>query len=264
MGPSTFLLAAATAFTAFTSVSANPVADPVANPVANPVAAFTPQATADEVLVGCYSSLLSFSAGDSYKWQTSGHCKEQCIPKNKAVIAINGTDCWCSDTLPPKASKVDSSNCDTICPGFGTVKCMSLDNDPRSILIISGGSGMDYFSVWNDGLKTSLDNADGSNSVSPVSSSAAGSTPTSPSVVTVIGGTHCLFPPVIFLTTHRANDRRHSIKLSRCWEYSVIIWTKQGRYCCGRSCWCSRHCCAMWRRVSIPQSEETSGVGGGA
>ncbi|OBT50389.1 hypothetical protein VE04_09599, partial [Pseudogymnoascus sp. 24MN13] len=92
-------------------------------------------------------------------------------------MAINGSDCWCADTLPAKKHKVDISKCSMVCPGYGQDMCGSEDGN--------------YFSTWNDGLDKTIKNADSVADSSPSSktSQPAETTANSPSVVTnFVGG----------------------------------------------------------------------------
>lgn len=146
----------------------------VAHASPNPVPVI--EATLPIVEAGCYKSLTSFKFSNTNSWQTSGLCQKACVPLNKPVIAINGTDCWCSNTLPPTKDKVDESKCDTICPGFGTVMC---------------GGGADYFTTWNDGLVKTIKNVDAASADAEASKAAEASksAATQPSVVTnFVGG----------------------------------------------------------------------------
>lgn len=180
-------MAAATALLAATST----LAEPIPNPVAAPAPA-TPTSTTSPIVMGCYSSHDSLTFQDTNGFQTSGLCVTQCVPLNHAVIAINGTDCWCGDTMPPLDTKVADSFCDTPCPGYGSVNCGSTD------------STQSYFTVWNAGLKNTISNAADSSSSASASSSSSSSSPApststssvgsqtasaSPSVVTIGGQT---------------------------------------------------------------------------
>lgn len=133
-----------------------------------------PVATLPILDTGCFKSLKTFEYNFSDRWQSSGLCQKACVPLNKPVIAINGTDCWCSETLPPKNDEVDSSKCDTVCPGWDKDMC---------------GSGPDYFSTWNDGLRKNINNAP-DDTVPTKSIEPSPSTKSSPSVVVTdfVGG----------------------------------------------------------------------------
>jgi len=73
---------------------------------------------------GCFSASSGLSDQGSYQYQTSGYCQPLCVNQNQAVLALSGgSDCWCGDVLPPANSKVDDSNCNTPCNGYGTESC---------------------------------------------------------------------------------------------------------------------------------------------
>jgi hypothetical protein len=88
------------------------------------VRANEPVATTTEKLQGCFSSVYGFEMVDDSIYQTSGNCVLKCVPMNKPAIAINGTQCWCSDTYPPASSKVEDDKCDEPCPAWPDVNCM--------------------------------------------------------------------------------------------------------------------------------------------
>lgn len=75
---------------------------------------------------GCFDSLSGFKLAHTEQYQAASICATRCVPLGKPVMAINGTDCWCSDTLPPTKNAVDLSKCDQVCPGYGDDKCMWL------------------------------------------------------------------------------------------------------------------------------------------
>ncbi|ELR03430.1 hypothetical protein VC83_07206 [Pseudogymnoascus destructans] len=125
----------------------------------------------------CYDTLEGFVHGFNEQWQAASACSTHCVPLGKPVMAINGSDCWCADTLPPKKHKVDLSLCSMKCPGYGTDMC--------------GSENGAYFSTWNDGLAETIKNADSvaDNAPSSKTSQAAETTANSPSVVTnFVGG----------------------------------------------------------------------------
>lgn len=76
------------------------------------------------LLMGCYSSSEGLTYNDTNAFQSNGHCKDQCGPLNKAVMAMTGgTDCWCGDMMPPLSTKVDDKFCDTGCVSWKEDNC---------------------------------------------------------------------------------------------------------------------------------------------
>jgi len=74
-------------------------------------------------LVGCYKS----STGTTFKtkddFNTEGKCQGYCT--TSAVVALtNSYACWCGDSLPNAADKVDDSKCNLFCPGWRQSSCM--------------------------------------------------------------------------------------------------------------------------------------------
>lgn len=110
------------------------------------------------------------SKSDTFKFQSYGHCQQQCIPESghnpQAVMGLNkGSDCWCGSALPPESDKVDDSQCDKPCTGFGTDDC----------------GGDDTFSVYLTGYD---------DSVGPAGDSSGGSTGGSNSGASSLGISH--------------------------------------------------------------------------
>lgn len=75
---------------------------------------------------GCYSSSTGLTDQGAATYQTSSYCSKICVPQNQAVLGLSGgSDCWCGALLPPADTKVDDSNCNTPCQGFGADNCRS-------------------------------------------------------------------------------------------------------------------------------------------
>lgn len=112
-------------------------------------------------LKGCYalSDLESvLTSKGTYQYQTNSYCEQQC---GSAVAAtLNGSGCYCGDSLPSNIASVSSDKCDTTCYGYGTEIC--------------GGDG--YLSVYTNGEED--DDADSSSSSKSTSSTKTSSTTT--------------------------------------------------------------------------------------
>jgi cell wall integrity and stress response component len=127
--------------------------------------------------VGCYSSAGKLTKGDTFTYQSYGHCQETCIPKSgenpQAVMGLNkGSDCWCGSALPPESDKVSDTECNTACTGFGQDDC----------------GGKNTFSVYLTGYDNTVGAGAGSDSGSAGSSS-SGDNNTPPSSPTDTGST---------------------------------------------------------------------------
>lgn len=75
--------------------------------------------------LACYDTLGSVpdEANDS-TFQTSGLCQTYCTSKGAKVMATSGgTSCYCGDTLPSNAHKVDDDQCNIGCGGFDKQMC---------------------------------------------------------------------------------------------------------------------------------------------
>ncbi|KXL49870.1 hypothetical protein M433DRAFT_300 [Acidomyces richmondensis BFW] len=123
---------------------------------------------------GCYSSSTGLSDQGSYTYQTPSYCQPICIGKNQAVFGLSqGSNCWCGNELPPASSKVDDSNCNTPCNGYGLDDC----------------GGTNYFSVYLTGTEQNVANAGGSSSSSSSSNSVSTSTISSSVTTSTPGAT---------------------------------------------------------------------------
>ncbi|QSZ28781.1 hypothetical protein DSL72_003286 [Monilinia vaccinii-corymbosi] len=131
---------------------------------------------------GCFSSGDGLAKNSTYIYNSRGYCQTQCAPLDHPVQATyDGDECWCGDYVPPEASLVDDSKCDSPCTGIDTEMC---------------GGAKHYWSVYLTGTESSAPYYDPSNAQSSSSSSAAAASATAthttsipPSVVTVGGQT---------------------------------------------------------------------------
>jgi len=135
---------------------------------------------------GCYSSSTGLSDQGSYTYQTPSYCQPICVAKNQAVFGLSqGSNCWCGDELPPASSKVDDSNCNAPCNGYGQDDC----------------GGTNYFSVYLTGTEQNVANAGGSSSSSSSSSSSASSSSTVTKASSATGGASTIITSVAPGTT---------------------------------------------------------------
>ena len=52
-----------------------------------------------------------------------GACSYECVNSGHSVMALRGQDCVCLDSLPSDDKKVDPSECNEPCPGYGLETC---------------------------------------------------------------------------------------------------------------------------------------------
>lgn len=142
--------------------------------------------------VGCYSSAGDMSKSDSFTYQSFGHCQEQCIPKSgenpQAVMGLTkGSDCWCGSALPPESNKIDNSQCNTGCTGFGTDKC----GGSKTYSVYLTGYDNTVGAVADSGSDSSGSSSSSDSNQSPTSPAGSGSTTVSqsPSIITKAGET---------------------------------------------------------------------------
>ncbi|OHE90918.1 transmembrane alpha-helix domain-containing protein [Colletotrichum orchidophilum] len=90
---------------------------------------------------GCYNAT-------STTWQkypveniSTGSCTLECQKNQKKnVAAINGEDCYCGDSYPPKVDVVDDKKCNFPCPYYPEEACGGVDD-------------LMYYSVFNTGIR---------------------------------------------------------------------------------------------------------------
>lgn len=140
---------------------------------------------------------------DHFQYQSFGHCQEQCIPKSgqnpQAVMGLHkGSDCWCGSALPPESDKVDDSQCNTKCTGFGTDMC---GGDSTYSVYLTGydnnvGTAADSSSGSTSGSSSGVSSSSMSNPP-PSSPTTQGSVTVSqaPSVITKAGETIVVTAP---------------------------------------------------------------------
>jgi len=76
---------------------------------------------------GCFSSQDPLIYRMQYTFDSSGSCQDVCYGESYNVLGLgNGTDCYCGNSLPAQASKVDDSQCNTPCVGFPNENCKQL------------------------------------------------------------------------------------------------------------------------------------------
>ncbi len=77
--------------------------------------------------IGCFATTVPMVDHGQYIYQTSGNCQQICYLFGNVAMGLgNGTDCWCGDAYPPQAAKVDDTQCNTPCAGYGLDNCMCL------------------------------------------------------------------------------------------------------------------------------------------
>ncbi|RYP46443.1 hypothetical protein DL768_007355 [Monosporascus sp. mg162] len=138
-----------------------------------------------ETVRGCFSSLgeLVKVYDDPDLFNSKGKCNTKCREEEKYVAATSLDACYCGDKYPPSSAKVADNRCSEPCPGFDTEAC----------------GGLNTFSVYNTGVRVTVDESEdvqsSSTSSSPTSTRTAPST-TSTSTTTSAAPTHSTNAPV--------------------------------------------------------------------
>ncbi|RYP19076.1 hypothetical protein DL765_003572 [Monosporascus sp. GIB2] len=109
---------------------------------------------------GCFSSLgeLKFLYDEkTINYNSRGKCNEKCRALEKNVAATSSDVCYCGDKYPPSSAKVADNKCSEPCPGIDTEAC----------------GGLHTYSVFNTGVRVTVDESE------DVKSSSKSSSPTS-------------------------------------------------------------------------------------
>ncbi|WBW72563.1 plasma membrane-associated serine-rich cell wall sensor Wsc1 [Schizosaccharomyces osmophilus] len=132
---------------------------------------------------GCYQVDESLSVKGNYQFLTPQYCYDHLCndDPNVAFVAVREKNCYCGNTLT--AQKVDSSNCNKVCPGWDQFKCggdlyWSVYLTGSGILHTSSSQSSSSTSSTHSSSKTS---STPSSTTSSTSSSAPSSKPTSSS-----------------------------------------------------------------------------------
>ncbi|KAK1498327.1 transmembrane alpha-helix domain-containing protein [Colletotrichum tamarilloi] len=123
---------------------------------------------------GCYNA-------SSTTWQkypveniSTGSCTLECQTKQKKnVAAINGEDCYCGDSYPPKIDVVDDKKCNFPCPFYPEEAC-------------GGVEDMMYYSVFNTGLKLVVPDEDVATTTTAAATTKATTTTAANGVVSTV------------------------------------------------------------------------------
>ena len=117
---------------------------------------------------GCYSSrgnMTEMDADDPAIQQLStGACGKLCQQENYYVAGLSGGSCFCGYVYPPKDSSTDISDCNYPCPYYDKEACGSINGD---------------YSIFNTGVKLSVEYYSESSSSSAASSASATSSKSS-------------------------------------------------------------------------------------
>ncbi|ROV91012.1 hypothetical protein VSDG_07701 [Cytospora chrysosperma] len=126
-----------------------------------------------QVVQGCFSSWGNLIFNSTTKYQSKSACAfDACYSGGFPVAATTGgNECYCGTTYPPKDTLVDDSNCNVPCPGYGLQAC----------------GGIDFWTVYNTGIKLAIDYAE-ENDTSSASSSGTATASVIASSTVVSGG----------------------------------------------------------------------------
>ncbi|RYO75311.1 hypothetical protein DL764_010481 [Monosporascus ibericus] len=94
---------------------------------------------------GCYSSLGELKpVYDDNNFNSKGACNTECNKLGNYVAATALDTCYCGDKYPPSSAKVADNRCSEPCPGFDQEAC----------------GGLNTFSVYNTGVRVTVDESD--------------------------------------------------------------------------------------------------------
>lgn len=128
--------------------------------------------------VGCFSSSSGLTQAGTFQYQSTGHCQQTCVENNNNAPVMGltqGNMCLCGSSTPPSSAKVDDSQCNSPCTGFGQVTC----------------GGTNAFAVYMTNVGSDGSESSGSSGTTVSSSNAAttaatGTTTGTPQVVTSV------------------------------------------------------------------------------
>ncbi|EDP53029.1 hypothetical protein KXW98_005548 [Aspergillus fumigatus] len=81
----------------------------------------TPHVLASKDSSACYNSPGDLTLAESSEFMSRGMCEAKC--EKNAVLAVQGTDCYCGSSIPSSSAKVSDDKCDTLCPGYAVDYC---------------------------------------------------------------------------------------------------------------------------------------------
>ncbi|KAF3767574.1 hypothetical protein M406DRAFT_253841 [Cryphonectria parasitica EP155] len=80
-------------------------------------------ATPSVAIAYCASINTGTTAANSSIYMSEGLCYDQCNDEGYALAVLQDEDCWCADYVPDSDDQVDTSKCDTACPGYPSDYC---------------------------------------------------------------------------------------------------------------------------------------------
>ncbi|KAF9891195.1 hypothetical protein FE257_004759 [Aspergillus nanangensis] len=135
-----------------------------------------PTSVVSSILYCSSANTGSDNSGKTDTFQSNGLCIQQCTSEY-AFAVLQGSECWCSNIVPNKATNVDSSKCSETCPGYPDDLCGSTSDGLYGYIRLSGHNP--------SGTAT----APSSSSTSTKSSTSSESTSTKDSAPTTTGKT---------------------------------------------------------------------------
>ncbi|OTB03372.1 hypothetical protein M426DRAFT_12724 [Hypoxylon sp. CI-4A] len=132
----------------------------------------------------CANINTASTSANSSTWQSNGLCHDFCLD-NYAFAIVQDKQCWCSNYTPDESDQVDTTKCDSDCPGYPDDKC--------------GGDGV-YGYISLDASPSGTKGADSSSS-STSSSSPNPVTETVHDTVTATPSTSTVHTPTVQSTT---------------------------------------------------------------
>ncbi|KAF4556293.1 Cell wall integrity and stress response component 1-like protein [Elsinoe fawcettii] len=122
--------------------------------------------------VGCYKNKGTLGTGDTFQFQSDGHCQGICVDNGKqAVLGLTNADtCLCGSQTPANSDKVDDSSCNSPCTGYGQHMC--------------GGNG--FYSVYLTGTQESVGAVGGGTTTGNGKTAPSSTSNSAPSVITSI------------------------------------------------------------------------------
>lgn len=118
------------------------------------------------VVQGCYYYIGDMNKIGALDFNSKDKCaKTTCYTKYKKPVAatLAGNQCFCGDKMPPRAARVDDSNCNIGCTGYNLQACGGFNSTTNTY----------YYTVYNTGISLAVESEPDSSLPQTTSSSSS-------------------------------------------------------------------------------------------
>ncbi|KAJ5280404.1 Carbohydrate-binding WSC subgroup [Penicillium angulare] len=100
--------------------------------------ALLPRALASSDLAYCATENTGTSGAVVNNYQSNGACEDTCASYGLGILQYK--DCWCSNVAPANSSTVETTKCDSACPGYPSDSCGSASKGVYAYILINSKS----------------------------------------------------------------------------------------------------------------------------